>query len=73
MALTAVTVTVSYLDLGLLNAAAALIIASVKASLVALFFMHLKDEEKLVWGFAAFPLIILAIIIAGTLMDVSFR
>ncbi len=43
--LTVVTVLVSYVDLGLWNAVVALLIASVKASLVALFFMHLKGER----------------------------
>jgi len=48
--LTVVTVLVSYVDLGLWNTVVALLIASVKASLVALFFMHLKGESRLVWG-----------------------
>ncbi len=71
--LTGGTVAVSYLDLGLLNVAAALLIASVKASLVALFFMHLKFEDKLVWTFALVPIFFLALIIGGTLSDTLFR
>ena len=35
----------SYVHLGIFNAVVALSIASVKASLVALFFMHLKSEK----------------------------
>ena len=49
-ALTVVTVAVSYLDLS--TAAAillALFIASVKGSLVAMFFMHLIDERKAIY------------------------
>lgn len=70
---TAVTVAISFLNLGALNAAAALCIASIKASLVALYFMHLRHEIKLVLGFALFPLVILALIIMGTLTDVISR
>jgi cytochrome c oxidase subunit 4 len=44
--LTAVTVAVSRLDLGALNVVLALAIACLKASLVALFFMHLKYEKR---------------------------
>ncbi len=73
LALTAVTVLVSYVDLGLLNVVVALLIASVKAGLVALFFMHLKGESRLVWGFALVPLLFLALIILGTLVDTQLR
>ncbi len=45
-ALTAVTVTLSRLDLGAWNVVAALGIAALKASLVALFFMHLKYQGR---------------------------
>jgi cytochrome c oxidase subunit 4 len=71
--LTAVTVLVSYVDLGLLNAVVALLIAAGKASLVALFFMHLKSEDRLVWGFALVPIAFLALIIFGTLVDTMLR
>lgn len=49
--LTVVTVAVSYLHMPVVPAiAAALAIASVKASLVALYFMHLKGEVRaIVW------------------------
>ncbi len=71
--LTAVTVLVSYVDLGLWNAVVAFLIASAKASLVALFFMHLKSEDRLVWGFALVPIAFLALIIFGTLVDTMLR
>jgi cytochrome c oxidase subunit 4 len=73
LALTAVTVSVSYVDLGLWNAVVALLIASGKASLVALFFMHLKGESRLVWGFALVPVLFLVLIILGTLSDTMLR
>lgn len=71
--LTVATVSVSYMQLGVFNAVAALLIASVKASLVALYFMHLRYEKELVWAFALFPIGFLALIIAGTLTDTLFR
>ncbi len=71
--LTGVTWQVSYINLGVYNVVVALIIASVKASLVALYFMHLRKENELVWAFALFPLGFLGLIIFGTLTDVLFR
>jgi len=71
--LTGITVLVSYVPLGMMNVVVALLIASVKASLVALFFMHLKHEGRLVWGFALAPILFLVLIIAGTLSDTLFR
>jgi cytochrome c oxidase subunit 4 len=71
--LTGVTVGVSYIDLGILNVVVALFIASAKASLVALFFMHLKSENRLVWTFALVPIFFLVLIIGGTLSDTLFR
>jgi cytochrome c oxidase subunit 4 len=46
LALTAVTVAVARVDLGAVNVAVALGVATVKATLVALFFMHLKYEHR---------------------------
>ncbi len=71
--LTGVTWGVSYINLGMGNVTVALFIASVKAGLVALFFMHLRYENRLVWAFALFPLFFLALIIFGTLADTLFR
>lgn len=71
--LTFVTWRVSFVPLGLMNVTVAMLIASLKASLVALFFMHLRYENKLVWAFALFPLGFLSLIIMGTLVDVLTR
>lgn len=73
LVLTVLTWQVSLIHLGVFNVVVALAIASVKASLVALFFMHLKDEKVVVWAFALFPLFFLTLIIFGTLSDVLFR
>lgn len=71
--LTGLTLGVSYLHLGIMNVAVALLIASLKAALVALYFMHLRFENRLVWAFATVPLFFLALIILGTLADTMFR
>jgi cytochrome c oxidase subunit 4 len=73
MILTAVTVWVAGHDFGVFNIVVALAVASVKASIVALFFMHLKFEDKLTWIFALYPLFLLALLIGLTSSDVFFR
>lgn len=65
MVLTAITVGVAYVDLGFLNTAVALGIAVTKATLVVLFFMHVKWASRLTWvvvGASLFWLLILFII-----------
>jgi len=54
MVLTIITVGVSYLHLPIPMAiAVALIVATIKGSLVALFFMHLSNERKMIyWALA---------------------
>jgi len=71
--LTVLTWGISYINLGMGNVAVALLIASLKAALVALFFMHLRFENRLVWAFALVPLLFLALIIFGTLADTMSR
>lgn len=66
---TVVTVLVAQVDLGGLNVPAAIIIATVKAALVGLFFMHLRFEGRWVWGFAAFSIFLLFPLIILTLTD----
>ena len=73
LVLTGITVGISYVDFGSLNVWIALIIASFKASLVLLFFMHLKFEGKvLVYSFLG-TVFFLAIMISFTFWDVAFR
>jgi cytochrome c oxidase subunit 4 len=62
MVLTAMTVAAAFIDLGPLNFPVALAIAIVKATLVILFFMHVKYSSrltKLICGGAFFFLLIL--------------
>ena len=73
MILTVITVGVSYLHFGIFNVVVALTVASIKASLVALYFMHLKYEDKITWVFAIYPLGLLALLIGLSISDVFFR
>jgi cytochrome c oxidase subunit 4 len=45
------------------------LMAAVKASLVGLYYMHLKYEGKLLWVVALFPLTLVIVMIAGFLPD----
>ena len=71
--LTVVTVAAAQVDFGVLNIVVAMLIASVKAGLVALFFMHLKYENPLTWLYVIFPIILLFTLIAGVFVDNPFR
>ncbi|RMD87182.1 MAG: cytochrome-c oxidase [Candidatus Dadabacteria bacterium] len=73
LALTIITVAVSRVDLGTWNIVVALLIASAKALLVALFFMHLKYEDKLTWFYAFIPVFLLILLISGVFIDNPFR
>lgn len=71
--LTVITVGVASLDFGAFNMVVAMGIASVKAGLVALFFMHLKYEDPLTWLYVFFPLFLLALMIGLIFIDNPFR
>ena len=71
--LTAVTVFAATLDFGSMNLIIAILIASVKAGIVTLIFMHLKFEGLLIWSIVIYPLFILGLLIVGTLGDRSVK
>lgn len=72
-ALTAVTIAISRVDIGVLNIWIALLIASIKSSFVLLFFMHLKYESRLVKITVVGTIGCLAVLIGFVFWDVSFR
>jgi len=58
MVLTCITVGVSYLHLSIpLAVTVALIVATIKGSLVALYFMHLIDEKKVIYWVLALTVV----------------
>ncbi|MBT8345662.1 MAG: cytochrome C oxidase subunit IV family protein [Desulfofustis sp.] len=71
--LTGVTVGVSYIDWGFLNVPIALFVASSKATLVLLFFMHIKFEGMVIKVSFISTMLFLAIMISFTFWDVAFR
>jgi len=73
LVLTGVTVAASYVDLGALNIWVALVIASVKVSLVLIFFMHIGVEGRLVVLSFLGTVFFLAIMIGFIFWDVAFR
>ena len=67
---TAVTVAASYLHMAPAKAVVvALIIASIKATIVALWFMHLKTEHKLIYSFLALTVAFVVVLVTLPLLD----
>lgn len=73
LVLTAVTVGLSYVHLGELNLAIALLIATMKASLVVTFFMHLKYDAKFNALFFLGTLAFIGVFLVYTTNDTSHR
>ena len=71
--LLAATVGVAFLDLGVFNIVITLAIASVKALLVILFFMHVRESEPATKLFVIAGFVWLAILIGLTLTDYLTR
>jgi len=69
MVLTALTVAASTVDLGSFNVVVALGIAIVKATLVLLYFMHLRYSQKLTWLVVSAAFVWLFILIGLTMSD----
>ncbi len=73
MILTGVTVTVAFVDLGFMNTVVALSIAGFKATLVVLYFMHLRYSSSLPKLFWVAGLLWLAILLGFTMSDYLTR
>ena len=64
---------VAFIDLGPFNTVVALAIACTKATLVVLFFMHVKYSTRLTWAVVAGSVFWLGILLALTLSDYLTR
>ncbi len=73
LALTLATVAVSYVHLGAFNLAIAAVIATAKASLVVLYFMHLKWDVRFHAVVLLGALLLLGFFLAYTLNDTTYR
>jgi cytochrome c oxidase subunit 4 len=71
--LTLVTVEVAFFDMGLLNFPLALAISTCKATIVILYFMHLRYSSRLTWLVAGAGFFWLFILIALTMSDYLTR
>ena len=73
MVFTAITVAISFQNLGPMNTFVALTIAGIKATLVILFFMHVRYGSRLVWVFVGAGVFWLALLITLTASDYISR
>ncbi|HLH17054.1 MAG TPA: cytochrome C oxidase subunit IV family protein [Bryobacteraceae bacterium] len=73
LALVLITVLVGYVDLGWGTEFVAVTIATIKASLVAMFFMHALAEKRLVWLVIAGALVWFLILVTLTMGDYITR
>ena len=73
MLMTMVTVAVAFIDLGILNFPLALAIAIFKATLVILFFMHVKYSSKLTKLIVVTAFFFLTVLFGLTLTDYLSR
>ena len=79
--LTTITVAASYVDWGSVigggfatNIIIALVIASIKAFVVLMFFMHMRYEGFLVWGFGiVYPILLFALLLVFLATDIFLR
>ena len=71
--LTAITVGASYIDLGPLNIVVALLIATTKASLVGLFFMHLLYDKPINGMVLVAGFMFLGLLLSFCLLDIDNR
>jgi cytochrome c oxidase subunit 4 len=73
LVLTIVTVLAAQVDLGKWNIVGAIVIATIKATLVISVFMHGKYENKIILTYMIIPFILLVIMILGVFTDDPFR
>ena len=73
LVLLVLTVAANYAPLGGLNVVIALFIASAKAFLVMLFFMHIRYSSRLIWIYVGVGLFWLGILLALTMSDFLTR
>ena len=73
MALLGATVVIAYIHLGKLNIIVALTIAVIKATLIILYFMHVRYSSRLLWVFVGAGFFWLMILFALSFSDFLTR
>ncbi|HVF91432.1 MAG TPA: cytochrome C oxidase subunit IV family protein [Blastocatellia bacterium] len=73
LVLTGVTIAVAFINLGPFNNIVAMTIAVIKATLVVLYFMHVRYSSRLTWIIVGAAFFWLALMVALTLSDYLTR
>ncbi|GJQ20350.1 MAG: oxidase [Bacteroidia bacterium] len=73
LALFVLTVGIAYIDLGPFNIVVAMTIATLKALLVVLYFMHVRYSSRVTWVFVSASFFWLVILLVLTLSDYFTR
>jgi cytochrome c oxidase subunit 4 len=73
LVLTAVTTAVAFVDLGRMNVVIMLTIAVTKATLVILYFMHVRYADRLTWLVVGSGFVWLLLLIGFTMSDLVTR
>lgn len=73
LVLTAVTTGIAFIDLGRINAVLMLTIAVSKATLVVLYFMHVRYSSRLTWVVVSGGFVWLVVMIVFTMSDIATR
>ncbi|KAF0198798.1 MAG: cytochrome c oxidase subunit IV [Bacteroidetes bacterium] len=73
IALTVITVAITSVELGPYNTAAAMVIASIKAAIVLMYFMHLRFDQKIYRFMATIVILIFFAVIIVTFFDYLYR
>ncbi len=67
--LTVITVAITSIELSAFNTAAALLIATIKATIVLLYFMHLRFDQRVYLIMTVLVLALVAVVIGITVFD----
>ena len=73
VAMTGISVAVTQIDLGALTTAIALLLATVKSTLVLIYFMHLKFDNRMFSIMATGVILMIGVVIFVTFLDYLFR
>lgn len=73
IALTFFTIWVALHDFGNWNIVIAMMIATLKAAVVTVIFMHLHWEHKIIWGIVTYPIFVFLLILGSTMGDLMVQ
>lgn len=71
--LTVISVAVTHIEFGKLTIFVALLLASIKSSLVLIYFMHLKFDSKIIQIVVPLIFLLIGLVLVVTFLDYNFR